>query len=78
MHDTVWFEIQGIPSVGIASSEFEDAAQTQAEALGLPEARRVFVPHPIQDANDDEMRAKADGVIAAVIEALTANGSGGR
>jgi hypothetical protein len=78
MHDTVWFEIQGIPSVGIASSEFEDAAQTQAEALGLPEARRVFVPHPIQDANDDEMRAKADGVMAAVIEALTANGSEGR
>jgi hypothetical protein len=72
MHDTVWFEIQGIPSVGIASSEFEDAAQTQAEALGLPEARRVFVPHPIQDADDDEMRAKADGVMAAVIEALTA------
>ena len=78
MHDTVWFEIQGIPSVGIASSEFEDAAQTQAEALGLPEARRVFVPHPIQDADDDEMRAKADGVMAAVIEALTSNGSGGR
>jgi len=78
MHDTVWFEIQGIPSVGIASSEFEDAAQTQAEALGLPEARRVFVPHPIQDADDDEMRAKADGVMAAVIEALTASGSEGR
>ncbi len=77
MHDTVWFEIQGIPSVGIASSEFEDAAQTQAEALGLPEARRVFVPHPIQDADDDEMRAKADGVMAAVIEALTASGSEG-
>ena len=77
MHDTVWFEIQGIPSVGLASSEFEDAAQTQAEALGLPEARRVFVPHPIQDANDDEMRAKADGVMAAVIEALTASGSEG-
>ncbi len=78
MHDTVWFEIQGIPSVGIASSEFEDAAQTQAEALGLPEARRVFVPHPIQDADDDEMRAKADGVMAAVIEALTTSGSEGR
>ena len=77
MHDTVWFEIQGIPSVGIASSEFEDAAQTQAEALGLPEARRVFVPHPIQDADDDEMRAKADGVMAAVIEALTASDSEG-
>ena len=61
----------GNPSVGIASSEFEDAAETQATALGLPEARRVFVPHPIQDANDEEMRAKADDVMAAVVEALT-------
>jgi hypothetical protein len=70
MHDTVWFEIQGIPSVGIASSEFQDAAETQAEALGLPEAQRVFVPHPIQDATDEEMRTKADAVMNAVIEAL--------
>lgn len=77
MHDTVWFEIQGIPSVGIASSEFQDAAETQAEALGLPEAQRVFVPHPIQDATDEEMRAKAEGVIAAVIESLTKNGGAG-
>ncbi|HIC35943.1 MAG: hypothetical protein CMD56_00235 [Gammaproteobacteria bacterium] len=71
MHDTVWFEIQGIPSVSVASSEFEDAAETQANALGMRDARRVFVPHPIQDANDDEMRSKADGCIDAVIAALT-------
>ncbi len=72
MHDTVWFEIQGTPAVFIASTEFDDAAQTQAEALGLPEVRRIFVPHPIQDATDEEMRAKADAVVDRVIEALTA------
>ncbi|HBP15044.1 MAG TPA: hypothetical protein DD457_07560 [Gammaproteobacteria bacterium] len=72
MHDTVWFEIQGVPSVSLASSEFEDAAETQARALGMRDARRVFVPHPIQDANDDEMRLKADGCVDAVIAALTA------
>jgi hypothetical protein len=71
LHDTVWFEIQGIPSVSVASSEFEDAAETQANALGMRDERRVFVPHPIQDANDDEMRSKADGCIDAVIAALT-------
>jgi hypothetical protein len=71
LHDTVWFEIQGIPSVSVASSEFEDAAETQADALGMRDARRVFVPHPIQDANDDEMRSKADGCVDAVIAALT-------
>ena len=72
MHDTVWFEIQGIPSVSLASTEFEEAAKTQANALGMSDARRVFVPHPIQDATDDEMRTKADECIDAVITALTA------
>ncbi|MCZ6658165.1 MAG: hypothetical protein O7C67_12775 [Gammaproteobacteria bacterium] len=71
MHDTVWFEIQGTPAVSIASTEFADAADTQATALGMKDARCVFVAHPIQDATDDEMREKADAVIDKVIEALT-------
>ena len=70
MHDTVWFEIQGTPAVSIASSEFVDAAQIQADALGMRDAKRVFVAHPIQDATDEEMRAKADEVIERVIAAL--------
>jgi len=70
VHDTTWFEIQGIPSVFIASTEFVDAAEVQAQALGLPEVRRIFVPHPIQDATDDEMRAKADAIVDEVIAAL--------
>ena len=70
MHDTTWFEINKIPSVFLASSEFVVAAEAQAEALGLPDVRRIFVPHPIQDANDDEMRAKADAIVDEVIAAL--------
>ncbi len=72
MHDTVGFEIQGKPAVFLASSAFVDAAEKQAVALGLPEVRRIFVPHPIQDATDDEMRAKADAIVDKVIEALIA------
>ncbi len=70
MHDTVWFEIHGKPAVFLASSVFVDAAEAQSKALGLPEVRRIFVPHPIQDATDDEMRAKADAVVDQVIAAL--------
>jgi hypothetical protein len=70
VHDTTWFETQGMPAVFIASSQFVDAAQVQAAALGLPEVRRLFVPHPIQDANDEEMQARADAIVEAVIEAL--------
>lgn len=67
----MYFETQGRPAVAIASSEFADAADTQARALGMSGAQRVFVPHPIQDATDEEMRAKAEGVVDAVIAALT-------
>jgi alkanesulfonate monooxygenase SsuD/methylene tetrahydromethanopterin reductase-like flavin-dependent oxidoreductase (luciferase family) len=70
VHDTTWFEVQGRPSVFIASSAFVDAAEKQAEALGLPDVRRIFVPHPIQDATDEEIRAKADAIVDQVITAL--------
>ncbi len=70
MHDSVWFEINGKPAVVIASNVFHDAAEKQAAAHGLPEARRVFVPHPIQDATDEEMRAKADAIVAQILAAL--------
>ena len=70
MHDTVWFEVQGRPAVFIASTAFVHAADVQAASLGLPEVQRIFVPHPIQDATDEELRAKADAIVDQVIEAL--------
>ena len=70
MHDTVYFEINHIPSVFIASSEFVGAADAQSKSLGMPDVNRVFVPHPIQDATDDEMRERADAVVDQVIAAL--------
>ena len=73
MHDNFWFETRGIPSVAIASSEFGEAAEAQRKALGMSEARYVLVPHPIQDANDDEMRAKAYVAFDQVLSALTKN-----
>ncbi len=67
----MWFEIQGLPAVSIASSEFAEAAQVQRKALGMEGARYVLVDHPIQDANDEEMRGKARAVVDSVVEALT-------
>ncbi|MBQ0805750.1 MAG: hypothetical protein KBT65_12925 [Sulfitobacter sp.] len=71
MHDTVWFEIQGIPSVSVASSAFGQAAETQRKALGMEGARYVLVPHPIQDATDDEMRIKAREAYDQIMAALS-------
>jgi alkanesulfonate monooxygenase SsuD/methylene tetrahydromethanopterin reductase-like flavin-dependent oxidoreductase (luciferase family) len=71
VHDIIDLEARGIPGVFVASSEFVEAATAQADALGGDPAR-VFVPHPIQDRTDDEMRALADEAVAAVIRAVTA------
>ena len=69
MHDIVDLEMRGLPGVVVASSEFVEAAEAQAKALGVA-ARRVFVPHPIQDRTDDEMRALADAALDQIMEAL--------
>jgi alkanesulfonate monooxygenase SsuD/methylene tetrahydromethanopterin reductase-like flavin-dependent oxidoreductase (luciferase family) len=72
VHDTVNIEATGVPMVFVASSEFVDAAEAQARALGADPAR-VFVPHPIQDRTDDELRALADHAIDAIVIALIDN-----
>jgi hypothetical protein len=73
VHDTTDLEGRGVPSVFVASTEFVDAAETQAQALGF-DAARVFVQHPIQDRTNDELRALADEAYAAVVAALTVEG----
>ena len=60
-----------MPSVFVASSEFVEAADAQASALGADPAR-VFIPHPIQDRTDDEMRVLADDAIDEILRAVTA------
>jgi hypothetical protein len=69
VHDTVALEAAGIPSVFVASAEFVEAAEAQSEALGA-EPMRVFVPHPIQDRTDDEMRAIADAAVEEIVGRL--------
>jgi hypothetical protein len=70
LRDVLEFERAGKPSVLIASSAFVDAAQKQARMLGQPDARRVFVQHPIQDRTDDELRELAQAALPEIEEAL--------
>ena len=72
MHDITDLESMGLPGVFLASAEFVAAAAAQARALGF-EPARVFVPHPIQDRTDDEMRALAEAAIEDVLRRLVAS-----
>jgi alkanesulfonate monooxygenase SsuD/methylene tetrahydromethanopterin reductase-like flavin-dependent oxidoreductase (luciferase family) len=70
VHDTVNLEALGVPTVFVASTEFIDAADAQARALGADPAR-VFVAHPIQDRTDDELRALADDAVSRCVAAVS-------
>lgn len=70
MHDFADLEARGVVTAFCASSEFVDAAAAQAHALGYAQVPSVFVPHPIQDRTDAEMRALADAALEAVLAAV--------
>ena len=71
MHDIAGFEGRGIPGVGVASTEFVPAAAAQARSLGI-DPKMVFVPHPIQDRTDEELRTLAEDAVERIVEAITA------
>ena len=70
MHDITTLEQRGVPSVFVASTEFREPARAQARALGFDPVG-VFVPHPIQDRTDAEVRDLADAALAEILRALT-------
>jgi hypothetical protein len=72
VHDIADLEGRGVPAAFVASIEFTDAAAAQSRALGFP-AASVFVPHPIQDRTDDEIRALADAAVDEILAAVTAS-----
>jgi len=64
-------EGRGTPSGFVASTEFIQAAEAQGKSLGISPAS-VFVPHPIQDRNDEEMaqlaRDAIENILGLIIE----------
>ena len=71
MHDIADLERRGTVGAFVASTEFIDAAAAQARSLGV-EPASIFVPHPIQDRTDDEMRALADAALDEILRSVTA------
>ena len=62
-------EARGIPTVGVATVEFIPGAEAQAKSLGTDPAL-VFVPHPVQDRTDEELRQLADDHFEAILKLL--------
>ena len=58
--------------MGIATAPFADEAVAQARLLGMPGARVLYIPHPVQLLTAGELAARADAVFPGVLAALTA------
>lgn len=55
----------------VASDEFVEAAAAQSQALGF-EPAACYVPHPIQDRTDEEIRALADAAFEEILSRIVA------
>jgi hypothetical protein len=71
LRDVLEFETLDTPAVLVASEAFTHAAEDQSANLGQPAIRRVFVPHPVQDRTDEELRAAARSTVDEVLARLS-------
>jgi coproporphyrinogen III oxidase len=71
VHDGVFFEDHGVPTATVVTTEFQEAARAQAEALGARDYRTVAVQHPIQPLTPEEVRVLAGQAFDAIVARLT-------
>jgi hypothetical protein len=60
-----------VPTVVMGTFEFEALAHLEAQNRGLAALPLALVPHPLGGISADEVRAKADLAVEAVVKAVT-------
>jgi hypothetical protein len=65
----------GVPTVVICSDEFGPLGRAEAQVLGLGGLPLVPVPHPLAGNQAGLVAAKATGIAAEVMDALTTDAS---
>lgn len=61
---------RGVPGISVVTTEFRDAVEAQASALGFDPAV-LYVPHPIQNRTPEELKKIADDIIEPALKMLT-------
>jgi hypothetical protein len=59
-----------VPGVFLITSEFKDAAAIQSKALGF-QPGILWMPHPIQNRTQEELRTIAEDSVERVLEMIT-------
>ena len=72
MHDGIAFERRGIPAAVICTEPFQRMGRATAAVAGLPDYAFLLVPHPVGRLRPDELRARAEEILPAVVALLLA------
>lgn len=67
----VRLERSGVPTVAIATEPFLDEALEQAQLLGMPDYRMVYIPHPVQLLSVTQLHDLADLAWVEILDRLT-------
>ena len=73
MRDGINIAKLGIPAVALVTDEFWPQGDFVAESLGMPDAPRVRLPHPVAGTGVKNMKKIAAEVAPAEIKALEAH-----
>ena len=72
MRDGISIARLGIPSVALITEEFWPQGDFVARSLGMPDAPRVKLPHPIAGSGNENMLRVATQVVDEIIERISA------
>lgn len=74
VHDTVELEKAGRPAVVVTTTRFEPVAKTMSASMGMPDTRRLVLPHPIGGTDEPTLHEWADAAADRLIALFTGGG----
>lgn len=72
MRDGINLARRGIPSVALVTEDFWPQGDFVAQSLGMPDAPRVKLPHPVAGTGEANLARVADTVVDDIIKQLAA------
>ncbi len=71
MRDGINIARLGIPSVALVTDDFWPQGDFVALSLGMPDAPRVRLPHPVAGTGEANLRRVAESVVDAIVARLS-------
>jgi len=68
VRDGVKLARRGLPSIALVTDDFWSQGDFVAQSLGMPDAPRVRLPHPVAGTGESRIGEVAENVIDEILE----------